>query len=67
MAIRLLSEAIEDEEQRWFHIDCAAMKAAMEKELIIYGMFAAADGSKRQKLIEERFGEMFSDITEATE
>lgn len=52
---KVLAEAL-SEEQKMFHIDCAALGALAQRELIKSAALMAENGSERARMIEERFG-----------
>jgi hypothetical protein len=56
-AVKAVADLIPDEETRYFHMDCASLKALAEQELIVSAILMAEDNTTRQTLIEERFGE----------
>lgn len=54
--IGILSDLM-SETARWFHLDCAALKAMADKKLIVSAVLIAQDDPERQEMIANRFGD----------
>ena len=55
-AVKILGELM-SEEEKIFHLDCAALKAMSDRKVIESAVLMAEEGSDRQRMIEERFGD----------
>lgn len=55
--IQVVAQFIPDPEVRQFHMDCAALKAMAEQDLITAAALMAEEGSARKQMIIERFGD----------